>query len=170
MLKDAGGKVWVESELAQGSCFYFDFTASAVQASDWVVEHPPVASMVDVTQLKVLVVEDNAINRMIINKLLEKMDITADNASDGIEAVAAVQVTDYDLILMDMQMPRMDGLSATRKIRELREIKQPHIIALTANAFEEDKQRCFEAGMNDFLSKPIIYDLLVQRLEQLVAV
>ena len=97
------------------------------------------------------------------------MGIVADNSVDGLEAVAAVQGKAYDVILMDMQMPRMDGLSATRKIRELNDVQQPHIIALTANAFEEDKQRCFEAGMNDFLSKPIIFDNLVESLERVYA-
>ena len=165
-----GGDVWIDSQVNQGSCFYVDFAASPVALSDMPIEKVKATSFseVDLTQLKVLVVEDNAINRMIINKLLAKLNIVADNAVDGVEALHAVHHHAYDLILMDMQMPRMDGISATRKIREQTELKQPHIIALTANAFEEDKQRCFEAGMNDFLSKPIIFDTLVERLHALM--
>ena len=163
------GRIWIESEIDKGSCFYAEFAADFVEAapSAAVSLAAPTEQTLDLAKLKVLVVEDNAINRMIINKLLAKMAIKADNAEDGVEALKAVQLENYDLILMDMQMPRMDGLSATRKIRELSDLKQPHIIALTANAFEEDKQRCFEAGMNDFLSKPIVFDTLVERLKKL---
>lgn len=163
------GQIWVNSELNKGSCFTFDFSAQTVTEPEALPIQSADLPKVDVTQLKVLVVEDNAINRMIINKLLQKMGIVADNSVDGLEAVAAVQGKAYDVILMDMQMPRMDGLSATRKIRELNDVQQPHIIALTANAFEEDKQRCFEAGMNDFLSKPIVFDNLVESLERVYA-
>jgi CheY-like chemotaxis protein len=102
----------------------------------------------------VLLVEDNLINRMLASKLLEKIGVTVDTANDGLEALMAVNACDYDVILMDMQMPNMDGLTATREIRKL-SIKQPKIIALTANAFSDDQAACKAAGMDDFLSKPI---------------
>lgn len=164
-----GGHVWVESEIDKGSCFHFDFEAEHAALIERQVNQAAESVSGDLSRLRVLVVEDNAINRMIVNKLLAKLGITADNSVDGLEAVSAVQAKTYDVILMDMQMPRMDGISATRKIRELCDLTQPHIIALTANAFEDDRQRCFEAGMNDFLSKPIVFDTLVERLQQFVS-
>lgn len=164
-----GGSVWVESKLNEGSCFHFDFASESISLPEQLIAKDAESLSRDLSRLQVLVVEDNAINRMIVNKFLHKLGITADNAVDGVEALSAVQAKTYDVILMDMQMPRMDGISATRKIRQLRDLTQPHIIALTANAFEDDRQRCFEAGMNDFLSKPIVFDTLVERLQQFVS-
>jgi CheY-like chemotaxis protein len=91
----------------------------------------------------------------VVVKLLEKVGIKPDIAIDGLEAINLVETNTYDVILMDIQMPNMDGLTATRLIRKKIEFHQPFIIALTANAFIENKQACQEAGMDDFLSKPI---------------
>ena len=91
---------------------------------------------------------------MLAMGMLQKLGCAADLARDGEEAVARVRQVDYDVILMDMQMPKMDGLSATRAIRGLVKPKQPQIVALTANAMESDRDLCLGAGMNDFLAKP----------------
>jgi CheY-like chemotaxis protein len=112
----------------------------------------------------VLLVEDNAINRLVATKLLEKLNIKPAIAIDGVEAVAMTEKTAYDLVLMDMQMPNMDGLTATQHIRAMNLSRQPIIIALTANAMAEDQERCFAAGMNDFISKPISFDQLKQKI------
>lgn len=106
--------------------------------------------------LRILVAEDNAINQQVAVGLLTKLGHRADVAHDGAEALIQVQQGDYDLVLMDMQMPNMDGLTAARAIRALDgSISAITIIAMTANAMDEDRNACLAAGMNDYISKPI---------------
>ncbi len=114
---------------------------------------PPAAAP---SSLRVLLTEDNPINQQVAMKMLKSLGLNADLAKNGLEAVAAVQQREYDVILMDVQMPELDGISASRQIRQLLPAQQqPKIIALTANATEEDRRACLEAGMNDFVTKPI---------------
>lgn len=110
--------------------------------------------------IKVLLAEDNLINQRVATKLLENIGFTIDIAQNGQEAINMAKQIPYDLIFMDMNMPVMDGLEATRKLRqlELSSPKKPIIIAMTANAMKEDKDRCLEAGMDDFISKPVTLD------------
>ena len=96
--------------------------------------------------------------------LLEEVGLSVDLAEDGREAVGKASAVDYDLILMDMQMPEIDGLDAAWQIRKLPGYSEIPILATTANAFAEDKARCFEAGMNDFITKPMTPDVLYQTL------
>ena len=110
-------------------------------------------------QRRVLVAEDNAVNQILIEAILKRMGHFCDVVSNGIEAVRQAQAAHYDVVLMDMQMPEMDGLAATREIRRI-ETTQPGaghlpIVAMTANAMAEDRAACFAAGMNDYVSKPI---------------
>ena len=106
--------------------------------------------------LRILVAEDNPVNQRVIRKQLQRAGCTCDLVEDGDAAVVAARATVYDLILMDMQMPRCDGLSATRQIRELgKKISQPCITALTANALAGDRELCLAAGMDDYLTKPV---------------
>ena len=111
-------------------------------------------------QKKILVVEDNKVNQQVLIIMLGYLGLVADLVNDGVEAVAAIKAKDYDLVLMDWQMPRMDGLEATRKIRLLKDNAQPIIIAVTANAMSGDIEKCLQSGMNDYLSKPIEKDKL----------
>ncbi|MEL7369276.1 MAG: response regulator, partial [Myxococcota bacterium] len=114
---------------------------------------------------RVLLVEDNIVNQQVAAKMLERIGLFADIVANGLEAITAFEQNSYDIILMDMQMPQMDGIEATRQIRQRSHIKQPHIIALTANAMEEDRLRCLDSGMNNYLAKPIDMRRLRKALE-----
>jgi two-component system sensor histidine kinase/response regulator len=115
--------------------------------------------------LAILIAEDNAMNQHVIMHILHKMGYEPDVVKNGQEAVTAVNQKDYDIILMDMQMPIMDGLEATEAIRAIL-IRQPVIIALTANAMADDQQACLEAGMNDYICKPVKLDELMDKIEK----
>ncbi|RYE28651.1 MAG: response regulator [Sphingobacteriaceae bacterium] len=114
---------------------------------------------------QILVAEDNLINQHVVKQMLKKLGYQIDVVDNGREAVAALNKKDYDLILMDMQMPEMDGLEATQVIRQSN-IKQPVVIALTANTMPGDRELCLKAGMNDYLSKPLKTNELMEKLEK----
>jgi CheY-like chemotaxis protein len=106
--------------------------------------------------LKVLLAEDNVVNQKVALGLLRRLGYQADLASDGAQAVAMLEKQPYDLILMDLQMPNMDGLEASREIRRRMPTgRHPIIVALTANALQGDRDRCLAAGMNDYIAKPV---------------
>lgn len=121
------------------------------------------ASITTLSPLKVLVAEDNLVNQKVAGKMLEKLGIHADLVEDGQQAINAAEQQDFDLILMDVQMPEVDGLDATKHIRSL-EQPQPVVIALTANAMKSDQDTCLEVGMNDFLTKPLTLQALSAKI------
>ncbi|MNL28933.1 Sensor histidine kinase RcsC [compost metagenome] len=112
-----------------------------------------------------LVAEDKLINQLVIVNILDRLGYKPDLVKNGEEAVEAVTEKDYDIVLMDMKMPVMDGLVATRLIRK-KQLKQPVIIALTANTLKGDEQDCLDAGMDDYIGKPIRLEDLMDKLEK----
>ena len=109
--------------------------------------------------LRVLVAEDNGVNQKVALAMLRHFGYRADLASDGVEAVEAVRRVPYDVVFMDLQMPELDGIGATKQIiAEHAPNRRPRIVALTANAFDEDREECLKAGMDDYVSKPLKAD------------
>ena len=118
-----------------------------------------VVRLAETLPLDILLAEDNPVNQKVVLRYLELMGYRADAVSNGLEAVHALRERNYHLVFMDMQMPEMDGLQATRQIRSIiSPERQPYIVALTANAMQGDRERCLDAGMNDYLSKPVKID------------
>jgi PAS domain S-box-containing protein len=162
-----GGSAGVSSEPGVGSTFWF--TARLAKG-----DYMPITGLLpdpDAAEsligerfagLRVLVVEDDEVNREIAVEMLAETGLLIDTAEDGQVAVERVREADYALILMDMQMPRLDGLQATLQIRALPGQADTPIVAMTANAFAEDRARCFEVGMNDFIPKPVEPGLLLR--------
>ena len=170
LVEAMGGQIRAQSTVGGGSTFGFSLQFAPGTAPAPVVRAP--VSVKDTVQvlgashrtLRVLVVDDNKINQMLAIALLAKLGIAADLACDGAQAVQSVRQGAYDIVLMDMQMPVMDGLTATRCIRDMALVAQPYIIALTANAFESDREKCLAAGMDNFLSKPFKADDLRRKI------
>ncbi|HEX8987660.1 MAG TPA: response regulator, partial [Rhodocyclaceae bacterium] len=160
-----GGSIGVASEPGQGSTF--SFTLVLPRASERFHERRAAfPASPSFHGGRVLLVEDHPLAQDILFEMLEDLGCLVDVASDGTEAVACAREHGYDVILMDMQMPRMNGLAATRAIREIPIHRDTPIIAVTANAFVEDRQRCLDAGMNGHLSKPVTPASLAAALGQ----
>jgi len=166
-----GGTMWVESESGQGSTFHFNIVAVKLELSseketataDAKIDHELAAKF----PLKILLAEDNIVNQKVALKILGKMGYRADLAANGLEVLSALKRQSYDLIFMDMQMPEMDGLEATRQVRrDWPTAEQPTIIAMTASAMKSDVDACLGAGMNSFISKPVGLDEIISHLRK----
>ena len=162
-----GGTIAVESTPGVGTRFQFTVPLGYVEEpASRPTAYPILAASVG--HLKVLVAEDNVVNQRVVLMLLKQFGVKADLAADGAQAIAAVIKNDYDLVLMDVQMPNVDGLAATREIRSsLPTNRQPVIVGLTAHATTEYRDICLDAGMNGYLTKPLDRDKLRNVLEEL---
>jgi two-component system, sensor histidine kinase len=153
-----GGKIAVHSKPGKGSTFTFTIAAKATEAIPAVTASEALSdhTLLGIAKpMRILLAEDNLVNQMVAKGFLEKLGYSPDIANNGVEVISAIKDKGYDLIFMDMMMPEMDGIEATRIICANTPVQQrPWIIAMTANALEEHKQQCLNAGMNDFLTKP----------------
>lgn len=170
------GEIGLNSELGKGSEFFFTVELEPSQSSEDLLsslekKHQSILSQSKNSKtFKVLVVDDNKVNQLVAQKLLSKIHCHSDTAENGLLALESIHKCQYDLVLMDCQMPEMDGYEATQKIRELENdnLLKPNIpiIAMTANAMEGDREKCLSAGMDDYISKPINQGLLIETLKK----
>jgi len=158
LIEMMGGKIWAESEVGKGSAFHAVIEACSAPArriATRQLSQLPAGQLSSTeARVRLLLAEDNAVNQKVAMRMLKKLGYSADLVANGLEVLQALERQSYDIILMDVQMPEMDGLEAARAIRRLQR-PQPRIIAITAYALEGDRERCLEAGMDDYISKPV---------------
>ncbi|MGB7545877.1 MAG: ATP-binding protein, partial [Methanothrix sp.] len=164
-----GGKIWAESVPGQGSTFHFTIQAEAMPGRHFDFsreEMGPFKNLPGQNALDILVAEDNPSNQKVLVEMLTRMGCRPDAVSDGKEALRALDIRSYDLIFMDVKMPEMDGIAATREIRRRWPEKGPKIVAITAYALPGDREMCLEAGMDDYVSKPVLKEDLFRVLKR----
>lgn len=163
-----GGQISVESTPGQGSTFHFTFAVRSSDAAPAVSTAPRLdPAFAAAHPLRILVADDNPVNLRVAGMFLQRLGYAPAFAPDGQEAIALLCATDYDVVFMDIEMPRLDGLTATRRIRaEISSSRQPRIVALTAQTLAEDRARLHEAGMDDHLSKPFRAEQLIEVLQR----
>ncbi|HEY0826748.1 MAG TPA: ATP-binding protein [Bacilli bacterium] len=165
-----GGEIWIEPTESTGATFMFTIVFKLPQAVISQSNHDEEpAAEVSTKPVHILIAEDNRINQTVLLKMLQKKGIEADVVETGTAVLEAVKRTRYQLILMDIHMPEMDGIEAARQVREWCSTEEcPAIIAVTANAFKTDKERYLSSGMDDYISKPIRWDHLFQVINKFV--
>lgn len=167
------GKIWAESEEGKGSTFRFTIKAKALPGKKLDLgkrdratyeNHPHQKT------LRILVAEDNPSNQKVLVEMLKRLGYRADAVADGREVLQALEIRPYDLIFMDIRMPEMDGITATKEIRKRWPEKGPNVIAITAFALDGDKEKCLEAGMDGYIAKPVKFGDLATLLQNIAPV
>ena len=166
-----GGTIWVESELGAGAAFFFTASLPAVDFGGVTLANgsDPIRAPTPTAEVRVLVVDDNTVNQEVACLLLAQLGHRAEAVGNGLEAIDALTRQTYDIVLMDMRMPGLDGPAAARIISQQWPAGHPHIFAMTANAGPADRRACLDAGMDDVLTKPITLEALAAALGRVQA-
>jgi CheY-like chemotaxis protein len=171
--KMMGSKIVVSSQLGVGSIFQFSVKFQVPESNLSVKPNVSIIGGNSVFEqnlsqklpLKILIAEDNIVNQKVAHRILSRLGYEADIVTNGLKVLEALNKHSYDVIFMDVQMPEMDGLEATKKIvNDPHRLHRPYIIAMTAGAMEGDREICLESGMDDYISKPVNVNLLVDAL------
>lgn len=167
-----GGRIWAESDGLIGSKFIFELSFAKTDYADLKLNHSNAIDKTIIKPIKVLLAEDNEINQFIAQSMLQEWGFDVVTTNNGLEAIEQVKKTVFDIILMDVQMPEMNGMDATKHIRILESNSNVHtpILALTANALKGDREKYIDAGMDDYLSKPFQEDELYYKISHLLKV
>jgi signal transduction histidine kinase/ActR/RegA family two-component response regulator len=175
LIEIMGGRISLDNAVGQGCSFRFEWPVDVLLPQTPVRVEPatsgdPLAHEQVDTALRILVADDHPVNRHIAQAQLKALGLKhVTLAHDGEEALAYLRTASFDVVFMDVQMPRLDGLQTTRALREMPLTQQPWVVAMTANAYEENRQMCLQAGMNSFLAKPFNLAVLRQALQEATA-
>jgi two-component system, sensor histidine kinase len=173
LVEQMGGEIYVESEYGKGSTFYFTCLVDIPERKQGILNSKSASTTIDSSsKLNILLVEDDYVSQLVIKQICNLKGWVIHVASNGKEALNLLESEHYDIILMDIQMPEMSGIDVANLIREKEKVTGSHIpiIATTAHAMEEDKERCLSAGMDDYISKPINMKELYDTIERLTKV
>jgi signal transduction histidine kinase/CheY-like chemotaxis protein len=166
------GRIWVESEVGRGSAFHVEFDLDEISGPQGLPEPRPADPVAPPNAVpaaahgRILIVEDNIVNQQVVAGLLSKKGYSTTVVNHGGEALEALEAASYDLVLMDVQMPVLDGLEATRRIRLDERWRNLPIVGLTAHAMAGDRERCIQAGMSDYLPKPVRGPALIETVKR----